>query len=194
VIAQLNSEIAMSMMTDFLLVGHEQVGARSMRENAQDTFAHAASGFLDSICDVINRFAIPELVELNGWSMDLSPKLAHGPVAEISLADLVNFIEKMVGAGLILPYEKLEEHLLQRAQLPPAPPREERLPVPPTEEEMLNGEPAVPGAKPNPFQPGAAADADADADADAKGADRRPRGGSVRPPQAGAKRPAEANA
>lgn len=130
VIAQLNAEIAMSMMTDFLLVGHEKVGARSMREDARDTFSHAASGFLDSICDVINRFAIPDLVKLNGWSTDLCPKLAHGPVAEIGLQDLVNFIEKTAGAGLLFPDEGLETYLRNRAHLPPAPERR-MVPAPP---------------------------------------------------------------
>lgn len=120
VIGQLNSEIAMSMMTDFLLVGHEKIGARSMREDARDTFSHAAAGFLDSICDVINRFAIPELVRLNGWDEALAPRLAHGPVAEIGLSELTNFIEKTAAVGLLFPDVDLEKYLRQRAQLPPA--------------------------------------------------------------------------
>jgi len=123
VIAQLNAEIAMSMMTDFLLVGHEKVGARSMREDARDTFSHSASSFLDNICDVVNRFAIPKLVALNGWPGELSPKLAHGPVAEIGLSELTNFIKETTTAGLLFPDEGLESYLRQRAQLPPAPER-----------------------------------------------------------------------
>lgn len=121
VIAQLNAEIAISMMTDFMLVGHEQVGARSMRIEARDTFSHACSSFLDNICDIINRFAIPKLVALNGWSEELCPTLAHGPVAEISLTDLMAFIEKTTAAGLLFPDPGLEQHLRERAQLPPAP-------------------------------------------------------------------------
>lgn len=120
VIAQLNAEIAISMMTDFMLVGHEKAGARSMREDARDTFSHAASGFLDGICDVINRFAIPTLVSLNGWPVALSPSLAHGPVAEIGLTDLANFLTATSNAGLLFPDEGLERYLRQRAQLPPA--------------------------------------------------------------------------
>lgn len=121
VIAQLNAEIAMSMMTDFILVGHEKVGARSMREDARDTFSHAASSFLDTVCDVINRFAIPTLVKLNGWDEALTPKLAHGPVAEIGLTELANFIQVTAGAGLLFPDEGLEAYLRSRAQMPPAP-------------------------------------------------------------------------
>jgi len=120
VIAQLNAGIAMSMMTDFLLVGHEQIGARSLATDKRMVFSHAASSFLDNICTVINRFAIPQLVQLNGWPMELSPSLAHGPVAEIDLLDLTAFIEKTAGVGLLFPDEALEEHLRARAQLPPA--------------------------------------------------------------------------
>jgi|TARA_Y100000310_G_scaffold98201_1_gene95948 hypothetical protein len=128
VIAQLNAEIAMSMMTDFLLLGHEKVGARALASDKRAVFSHAAASFLDTITDVINRFAIPELVKLNGWPMELSPKLKHGPVAEIELTELTTFIEKAAGAGLLFPDEELEAHLRTRAMLPPPP--EDRPPMP----------------------------------------------------------------
>lgn len=121
VVAQLNAEIAMSMMTDFVLVGHEKIGARSVAQDKRDVFSHAASSFLDGIAEVINRFAIPQLVRLNGWPQELTPRLAHGPLAEVSLADLTAFIEKAAGAGLLFPDAGLEQHLRMRAQLPPAP-------------------------------------------------------------------------
>ena len=124
VIAQLNSEIAMSMMTDFLLVGHEKVGSRSVASDKRSVFSHAAGSFLDSICDVINRFAIPDLVRLNGWAQELAPTLQHGPVAEIELSELVTFVKETAAAGLIFPDEELERHLRERAHLPPPPDRE----------------------------------------------------------------------
>lgn len=121
VIGQLNSEIAMSMMTDFLLVGHEQVGARSLATDKRAVFSHAAASFLDTICETVNRFAIPALMKLNGWDEKLTPTLSHGPVAEIELTELTNFIEKTAGAGLLFPDEELEKHLRKRALLPPPP-------------------------------------------------------------------------
>lgn len=127
VVAQLNAEIAMSMMTDFVLVGHEKVGARAVSESKQGIFGHAAGSFLDGIADVINRFAIPSLLQLNGLPLELSPRLEHGPVAEISLADLTSFIEKTASAGLLFPDPGLEKYLRRRAQLPP--PEETRIPV-----------------------------------------------------------------
>jgi len=135
VIAQLNAEMTISIMTDFLLVGHEQVGARSMREDARDTFSHAASSFLDIICDVINRFAIPRLIKINGWPGELAPKLAHGPVAEIALADLMDIITKAAGVGLVFPDEVLEKYFRERAQLPPAPVGAKRPGLVPREQE-----------------------------------------------------------
>lgn len=121
VIAQLNAEIAMSMMTDFLLVGHENVGARSLATDKRAVFSHAAASFLDTICDVINRFAIPKLVELNGWPVELAPKLTHGPVAEIELSEITNFITATAGAGLLFPDEDLEKWIRQRGMMPPPP-------------------------------------------------------------------------
>jgi len=123
VIAQLNSEIAMSMMTDFLLIGHEQIGARSLATDKRAVFSHAAASFLDSVCETVNRFAIPALVRLNGWPGALAPTLQHGPVAEIELNELTQFIERTANAGLLFPDEGLEQYLRARALLPPAPAR-----------------------------------------------------------------------
>lgn len=121
VIGQLNAEMAMSMFTDFLLVGHEEVGARSLGESKQAGFGKAAGGYLDSVCGVVNRFAIPQLVKLNGWDESLSPTLAHGPVAEVSLTELTEFVAATSKAGLLFPDVGLENHLRDRAQLPPVP-------------------------------------------------------------------------
>lgn len=121
VIAQLNAEMAMSMMTDFVLIGHEKVGARSLSMDKRATFSHAAESFLDNICEVINRFAIPRLVALNGWDAELSPKLEHGPVAELELEQLMSFLDKAGSGGFIFPDKELELHLRKRAQLPPPP-------------------------------------------------------------------------
>lgn len=119
VTAQLNQEIAMSMMTDFLLVGHEKAGARSLATDKRQVFSHAAASFLDGVCDVVNRFAIPKLVKLNGWPAELSPKLARGPVAEIGLNELTDFVTKNAREGLIIPDNALENHLRTRGLLPP---------------------------------------------------------------------------
>lgn len=146
-IAQLNSEIAMSMMTDFLLIGHEQVGARSLATDKRAVFSHAAASFLDSICDVINRFAIPDLVKLNGWPPELAPVLKHGPVAEIELAELTNFVEKMSQSGLLFPDDELERDLRRRAMLPP-PPEREALPDDAVDVPTPAG--VTPGLSPNP--------------------------------------------
>lgn len=141
VVAQLNAEIAMSMMTDFLLVGHEKIGARSLATDKRAVFSHAAASFLDAITTVINRFAFPDLVRINGWPTELSPLLKHGPVAEIELTELASFIKETAGVGLLFPDEDLERYLRERALLPPPPAKNERpapieLETPPDGDEM----------------------------------------------------------
>lgn len=118
VIRQLNAETAMSMMTDFILVGHESKGAFNLSEDKKSTFGDAASSFLDNVCEVVNRFAIPRLVLLNGWDESLCPMLVHGPVSPVALTQLTTFVKDMVGAGVVIPDEPLEAYVRERGQLP----------------------------------------------------------------------------
>ena len=84
-------------------------------------FEMALAGFLKSITDVVNRFAILPLLRLNGMPMDAPPRLAHGPLSQIDLTDLGEYLSKLAGAGQVLfgeNSEDLERHLLERGQLP----------------------------------------------------------------------------
>lgn len=126
IIARYDQRIAMTVLADFILIGHENVGSNALVVGRTDLFTSAIKAWLSSIADVINRFAIPRLMAFNGVPADLHPSLEFGDVSQISINQLCEYVSKLTGANLILPDDELEAHLRQTADLPPIPEGRER--------------------------------------------------------------------
>ncbi|HEU01328.1 MAG TPA: hypothetical protein ENH89_13470, partial [Aurantimonas coralicida] len=141
IITRYDQRIAMSVMADFLLIGHQKVGSFALASSKTKLFATALSGFLAGIRDVINRHAIPKLVTLNGWAEELSPTLAFGDIETVDLAELGKYITDISGAGLLFPDKELERHLRAQGNLPPP---EEGVDAPPEPDPEPEPEPGLP--------------------------------------------------
>ena len=92
-----------------------------MSSDKTELFAMAIGAYLDIICEVFNRKAIPQLINMNGAYFDgLTdyPKLIHGDVETQDLDKLGAFVEKMTGTGIITPDEGIEDYLRRQAGLP----------------------------------------------------------------------------
>jgi hypothetical protein len=122
VITRYDQRMAMTVLADFILIGHEQVGSKALTSTKLTAFAQAMTSFLDHIADVVNRYAVPRLWELNGWPVERMPKLSHGEVEDVDLTALGEYIGKLSGAGVpLFPNPLLEKYLHDVAKLP-APP------------------------------------------------------------------------
>jgi len=119
IVQRYDAKIAMTVMADFLLLGHEKVGSFALASSKTDLFSVALGAWLDTICAVINSQAIPRLVRLNGMQRGALPVLTHSDVETVDLAELGAYISALTGAGMTLfPNEALETHLLKQAGLP----------------------------------------------------------------------------
>ena len=118
-ITRYNQHIAMTVLADFILLGHEVVGSFALSSDKTDLFAVALGTFLDSIGEVINRFAVPRLWILNGMDPSTCPKVVHGDISTPDLGVLGAYILALVQAGMpLFPDDQLENHLRQVAHLP----------------------------------------------------------------------------
>lgn len=117
IIQRKNIEILLTLMADFLILGHEKVGSFALASSKTDMFATAIGSFLDSDCEVINRHAIPRLLAINGMPTENPPKLTHGDIESVDLTELGDFISKLSGAGVSLSPEILS-YTLENAGLP----------------------------------------------------------------------------
>lgn len=119
IIQRYEQRILMTVLADFILVGHENVGSYALHTDKSGLFRSAINSIAQSIADTINRYAIPRLFELNGWKLDDLPKIVPADVDPPDLAQLGQFMTSMQNAGVQwFPDPTLEKFLRQAARLP----------------------------------------------------------------------------
>lgn len=122
VIQRYDKRIAMTCLADFILLGQQSVGSFALASSKTELFSVAIGTVMKSIAGVMNRYAIPRLLSVNGMmpkeAEDL-PRMVPGDVESPDLAALGQFITALAGAGATLfPDEELEQHLRKLADLP----------------------------------------------------------------------------
>lgn len=142
IIQRYNTDIAASMLADFIRLGHEQVGSFALSSDKTDLFAVALGAWLDSIAAVVNMQLIPRLLRLNGWPTALAPTLCHADIESVDIAKLGVALAQLADKGLIQYSPELEAWILAQAGAPePAAPADAPPPSPTPEPAV---EPAAP--------------------------------------------------
>jgi len=139
--------MAMTLLADFIMLGHEAVGSFALADSKTAMFGIALGSILDMMEGVFNRYAIPRLCQLNGMDMTRLPKIAHGDIEKPDLTVLAGFLSSLSSAGMpLFPDPKLQEFIRDVAGLPEKQDEENDVPTakPPTPKQE---EPADPGAE-----------------------------------------------
>ncbi len=121
IIERYDTRMAMTVLADFVLLGHQKVGSFALSSDKTEMFGVALGAFLDLICEVFNNQAIPRLIDINGdhfKGITDYPELIHGDIETQDLSQLGEFVAKMVGIGAITPDESMEDYLRMAASLP----------------------------------------------------------------------------
>ena len=120
IIERYDTRIAMTVLADFLFLGHERTGSWALSSDKTELFAMAIAAYLDMICETFNRVAIPRLIEMNSkaFANVETPQLIHGDIETQDLSKLAAFLKDMSGIGLITPDDELEAYLREQANLP----------------------------------------------------------------------------
>jgi len=156
VIQRYDQRIAMSILSDFILLGSDRVGSYALGTSKMDLWSMSVDSIAKNIAEVINQHAIPRLLKLNGMDVSRAPYLTYGEVSHVDLNEIAGFVGNLVQTGAIVPDPKLEEYLRDLAGLPPAehdgqnfgmPPMPEGAGMPPMPEEpTTSGEEELPPA------------------------------------------------
>lgn len=142
IVARYDQRIAMVVLADFILLGHEKVGSFALGASKIDLFTTAIQQICQSIADVFNDHAIPRLFRLNGMDTERLPKIKPEAIGHVDLALLGDFISKMVQAGAITVDSGLDEYLRDLTNLPKKVEDEEGVP-----EEQASAEELQPSAE-----------------------------------------------
>lgn len=119
IVARYNQQIAMSMLADFIMLGHENVGSQSLGVSKIELWLQAVDAIANNIAEVINTHAVPRLLRLNGMDTENPPRLVYGTVGKPDLVAIGGYVKTLYDAGVLAPDEDLEDYLRGLADLPP---------------------------------------------------------------------------
>lgn len=119
IVSRYDQRIAMTVLADFILLGHENVGSFALGASKIDLFTTAISQIAGSIAEVVNQHAIPRLLRVNGEDTTRLPSLSFGALNHVDLGVLGDFVQKVAGVGALVIDDALDEHLRSVSGLPP---------------------------------------------------------------------------
>lgn len=119
IITRYRQDIATSVLADMLLLGQDKVGSYAMIDVKADIFGAAVDTILDGIAAVMNRYAIPRLLKLNGRPLENPPKLTHGSTKRLDLDAVAQMLERLTASGAaVFPDDELLARLFDEMGLP----------------------------------------------------------------------------
>ena len=122
IIKRYDTRIAMTVLADFLFLGHGNTGSWALSSDKTRLFSMAIGAYLDIIIETFNRKAIPQLMELNKKffaGIGGYPKLVHGDIEVAEYDKIAPFLRDLIGVGVLTPDESLEDFIRATYSLPP---------------------------------------------------------------------------
>lgn len=121
IIDRYDKRIATSVLADFVMLGQQAVGSFALADSKTKIFALAIGTYLDVICEVFNNQGIPRLIDINGEAfkgITDYPRMVHGDIETPDLDQFANYVNTMIGAGILQPDEQLEDEVRRVGGLP----------------------------------------------------------------------------
>lgn len=124
IITRYDSRMAMSLLADFMLLGHSSVGSFALSKDKTANFSKALGAWLKQISSVFNTKAIPKLMRMNGFDMKLMPYYEPEDVTKLEVTKFANAIQALVSVGALTPENKLEAKIRDMIELEHITPQE----------------------------------------------------------------------
>jgi hypothetical protein len=102
VVKRYESDILKTAIADFIQLGNQEVGARSLGDTKAKLFTTSVNGMLDAVAGVINRHAIPRVIALNALPVEQPPRLVFDDVKFEDVVSWAEAVAKLTGAGMPL--------------------------------------------------------------------------------------------
>lgn len=121
IIDRYDTRIAMTVLADFIFLGHQQTGSFALSSDKTELFGMAIGAYLDIICETFNNKAIPALIDINGdhfKGITDYPYMTHGDIEDVDIEKLAAYLKDMTGIGILTPDDELEDFVREVAHLP----------------------------------------------------------------------------
>ncbi len=119
IIQRYEQRILMSVLADFIMVGHQNVGSYSLHTDKTGIFRNSMNAIAQTIADTLNRQAVPKLLMANGMKPDEMPKIKPNDVDAPDITQLAAFMQSMASMGMQwFPDAEMEKFVRDTARLP----------------------------------------------------------------------------
>ena len=111
--------IAKSVLAQFINLPGAAYGSYALSADQSTLLLQALNYEAGAICEVINRYAIRQLCELNWPHLKRFPKLVHRPISPRNLRLLATAWSMLTKAGLLTPSPETERYIRETIGFPP---------------------------------------------------------------------------
>jgi hypothetical protein len=94
-------EIVLALLTDFLLLGHEQVGSFALAKEKSSVFMLALDGWVQTIAETIHDQCVKPLFRINKIDTSFCPRIVPGEANLRDVSEVVETLSKMATANLL---------------------------------------------------------------------------------------------
>lgn len=112
-------ELAIGLLADWLTLGHEANGSRSLGTAKMDMFENSLSTWCQSAADIWDAHLTPRLMRANGVPAKLAPKLRPGKVQQVDLEQFASAYSQLVSSGGWTPTVETENWSRSQLGAPP---------------------------------------------------------------------------
>src|SRR3990167_7841968 len=100
IINRYSREIAVALLQDIVLLGHEKIGTQALASEKRDLSDTALQAWLNDIAAIFNTHAVPRLFALNGESLENLPTLVPGELRPTDVQEFATALKDLAGAGI----------------------------------------------------------------------------------------------
>lgn len=112
-----NREMFVSVLAQFLDLGAGNRGSYALSKNQSAIFHNNLSAIARQVAEVINKYAIKQLVDFN-FNVEDYPRLRFGKIGQVEMESLSKSLLQLIQAGVIEPDEELENFVRQVGEMP----------------------------------------------------------------------------
>ncbi|MBT9144610.1 MAG: hypothetical protein DDT42_00452 [candidate division WS2 bacterium] len=109
--------MAKSILAQFLQLTEGRGGSFALSRDQSDFFLMSLGSLANYICNIINRYAIPQLVDYN-FTVQGYPKLIYTNLEITDKAGIIDGVDKLVKGQVLIPDNNLEEFMRNLLSLP----------------------------------------------------------------------------
>lgn len=99
IIQRYSNNIFTTVLADFISLGHEKVGSFALASSKTHIFSVVLSSFMNEIAEVLNKYAVPRLMRLNGLKPDACPYFRPGDIEKPEVVEFSQAIAQIAAAG-----------------------------------------------------------------------------------------------